>query len=88
MPSPPRAPTAPMSPIAAPDSLRPRAAASSAVMPPASAFAWKIAGIILYVEPLPTPLSTNSTVKPSTNTGSDSGQRGRHHHECRRAPSP
>ena len=56
MPTPPSAPTAPISPMEAPDSRRPYAAASS---PPSSpwpaAFAWKMPGIILYVEPLPRP---------------------------------
>jgi hypothetical protein len=36
------------------------------------AFAWKIAGIILYVDPLPIPLKMNSTTKPRMNNGSES----------------
>jgi hypothetical protein len=31
----------------------------------------KIAGIILYVEPFPIPLNTNSATNPTTNNGSD-----------------
>ena len=71
MPSPPSAPTAPISPIDAPDSRRPYAAAASPVMPLASALAWKMPGIILYVEPLPSPVRTNRAMKPTRNTGSD-----------------
>ena len=33
--------------------------------------AWKIAGIILYVDPLPMPLKMNSITKPVMNTGSE-----------------
>ena len=64
--APPSAPTAPMSPMAAPDSRRPRrprlVARRSAIA--AAPCPRKIAGIILYVEPLPSPVSTNSTMKP------------------------
>lgn len=36
-----------------------------------TAFFWKIPGIILYVDPLPSPLSTKSTTKTLTKSGSD-----------------
>ena len=36
-----------------------------------AALAWKIAGIILYTGPLPTPVSANRTVNAATNCGTD-----------------
>ncbi len=71
MPTPPSAPTAPIRPMDAPDSRRPWATAASPSRPLASALAWKMPGIILNVEPLPSPLSTNRTTNTDTNSGSD-----------------
>jgi hypothetical protein len=45
--------------------------AASDAVPAECAFERKTAGIILYVEPLPTPLSTNRATKPTKNSGSD-----------------
>lgn len=59
-------------PIRAPHSRRASRSATSTSAPPGASrrdFARKTAGTILYVEPLPIPLSTNSTVKPATNSG-------------------
>ena len=65
--TPPSAPTAPANPISAPDMLRDHAAFSARLQPSLScAFASKIDGIILYVEPLPMPDRMNSTMKPTT----------------------
>ena len=73
--TPPKAPMAPASPISAPacrcdcghrDRRRPRRCRS-----PCCDLAWKIAGIILYAEPLPMPLKTNSSTNPTRYSGSD-----------------
>ncbi len=55
----------------APESRRPYAAALSPLIPRARAFAWKMPGIILYVEPLPSPLRTNRATNPTRKTGSE-----------------
>ena len=84
--TPPDAPTAPARPMSAPDSRRASRCAAASSMPSAifaCAFAWKTEGIILYAEPLPTPLKTNNAMKPPTNSGRECAQ-GRRQHEGRR----
>lgn len=61
-------------PRTAPDRRRDRAKAAAASWPEvtaASACRAKTTGIILYVEPLPMPLTTNRAVNPVTNRGKD-----------------
>ena len=65
----------PADPIAPPESRRAFSAATFGGVPlvtAARAWAWKIAGIILYVDPLPTPVSTKTNPKPAVNTASES----------------
>ena len=72
---PPSAPTAPAIPITAPEMRRARSSAAVSSAPAAIATrAWprKIAGIILYVDPFPSPLSTNSSTNPAVNRASES----------------
>src|SRR2546421_9271899 len=72
--TPPNAPIAPAIPISAPASRRPSRSTTAASAPPvtwSAALARKIAGIILYVDPLPTPENTNNEMNPTRNSDSD-----------------
>src|SRR6476619_4746264 len=74
---PPNAPTAPMTPIAAEACFVPANSAASRSVVPArvlrSASVRQIAGIILYVEPLPMPVAANTNRNATRNHGNHDG---------------